>query len=293
MEPTHVMLLRTITQSKGRQSGLTLIELLVALALGVFIAAGAAQVFVGSRASFEIIRAQSSMQESARFGMSFISEATRQAGYVNAGNVDNGNDFAANLVNVFQGINPRWPAEGEFEELAVVDGTDDAGGAIGGIDVKANTDVLRVRLQGDPEVTMQDCSGADITSDEALYVRMVFFVSNDDQLYCQVFDGVAWVDPVPLVGGIENMQVLYGLGGDPADRFRAQQYVSAGAVPADSWREVMTVRVGLLAVSENEPLDRSSVNFTVLDEDLGGIADGKSRQVFTQTIALRSNLSNT
>ena len=287
------MQLRTIVPTKSQQSGLTFIELVIALALGLFIAAGAAQVFIGSRASFEIIRAQSSMQESARFGMSFISDATRQAGYVNAGNVSNGNDFAANLVNVFQGINSRWPAEGEFEELAVVDGTDDAGGTIGGIDVKADTDVLRVRLQGDPEVAMQDCAGSNITSDEALYVRMVFFVSDDDQLYCRVFDGVAWADPVPLVGGIENMQVLYGLGGDPSDRFRAQRYVSAGAVPADGWREVMTVRVGLLAVSENEPLDRASLNFTVLDKDLGGIADGKSRQVFTQTIALRSNLSNT
>lgn len=282
--------------NKPKQQGLTLVELLIAMGLGVFLLAGIVQVFVGSRASFEVIRAQSSMQESARFAMNFISQATRQAGYINAGNVATGNEFAIDLVNVFNGSNPRWPAEGDFQDLAVVAGFDDAAGApaaVQGVVVKADTDVFSIRQQGDPDGVMLDCEGIALSIDTAEYVRMTFFVGDDDQLYCEVFDGAALRAPVALVSGIENMQVLYGIGGEPDDRFRVQKYVAANAVAADEWYDVMTVRVGLMSISDNQPLADTAKSYTLLDKQIDDVSDGRARQTFTKTIALRSNLSST
>ncbi|MGB5325146.1 MAG: prepilin-type N-terminal cleavage/methylation domain-containing protein, partial [Pseudomonadales bacterium] len=46
-----------------RQRGITLIELMVSMVIGLFMVAGILQVFVGSRQSLDVIRAQSSMQE--------------------------------------------------------------------------------------------------------------------------------------------------------------------------------------------------------------------------------------
>ena len=54
----------------------------------------------------------------------------------------------------------------------------------------------------------------------------------------------------------------------------------------------MTVRVAILAVSDNQPPDRSQQDYDLLDEQDISFSDGKARQGFTQTIALRGNLSN-
>lgn len=290
-----MMSLVAMKNNKRNQQGLTLIELLVAMGLGVFLLAGIVQVFVGSRASFDVIRAQSGMQESARFAMSFISQASRQAGYINAGNVDTGNEYAIDLVNVFNGSNPRWPAQDGFEDSSVVVGFDDAAGApaaIQGVTVKAETDVFAIRQQGDPDGLMMDCEGIALSVDTAEYIRMTFFVGDDDQLYCEVFDGTALRAPVALVSGIEDMQVLYGIGGLPDDRFRVQKYIAANTVTADEWYDVMTIRVGLMSISDNQPLATTAKSYTLLDKQIDDVSDGRARQTFTKTIALRSNLSS-
>ena len=67
---------------------------------------------------------------------------------------------------------------------------------------------------------------------------------------------------------------------------------AAAVTAASQWPRVMTTRVGLLAVSDNASLDRDSQTFTLLDAPAASFNDGRARQVFTQTIALRGNLSN-
>lgn len=262
--------------------------------------AGILQVFVGSRQSLDVIRAQSSMQEAARFGMSFIASATRQAGYLNAGPIINSDLFASTLVSKFQmaeyaedlepWVDEIWQAQGDFDALALISGENDFGGTVGGVQVAASTDVLRIRLQGDPDGLMTDCEGIALTADSTQYVNMTFFIGDDDQLYCRVFDGVANRNPVALVSGIENMQVLYGVATDPAQRFTVTQYVAGNNVT--DWTQIMTVRVAILAVSDNEPLDDDQQQYDLLDVQDIAFSDGKARQVFTQTIALRGNLSN-
>lgn len=279
-------------KSPASQRGLTLIELLVAMGLGAFILTGIVQVFLGSRQSFDVIRAQSSMQESARFAMSFISDATMQAGYINAGDIEEGDYFASELVKVFRGDIERWDATAGFDSMAVVAGMDDFTGNVGGIAVKGDTDVLLLRQQGDPDLEMFDCAGAQLTEVETSFVQTTFFVGEDDQLYCDIAtDGVS-TGPVALVTGIENMQLQFGIGGAAGDRFRAAKYVSATDA-VDEWVNTMTVRVGLLAISDNEPLQDGTVDFELLDKTVTGGNDGRSRRVFTRTITLRSNISDT
>jgi len=282
------------------QLGVTLIELLVALVIGLFLVAGILQVFVGSRQSMDVIRAQSSMQEAARFGLNFIATATRQAGYLNAGPITANDLFASELVSKFQmveysddlkpWVDEIWGAQAEFDALALISGEDNFGGDVGGVDVANGTDVLRIRLQGDPDGLMSDCEGIPLPADSTLYVNMTFFIGDDEQLYCRVFDGVANRAPVALVSGIENMQLQYGIATDPDQRFIVTTYVPGPDVT--DWTQVMTVRVAILAVSDNQPLDRSQQDYDLLDEQDISFSDGKARQVFTQTIALRGNLSN-
>jgi type IV pilus assembly protein PilW len=63
------------------QQGLSLIELMVAMGIGIFLMFGATQVYVKSRASYETNEAVARLQETARFGMNALEQDVRMAAY--------------------------------------------------------------------------------------------------------------------------------------------------------------------------------------------------------------------
>ena len=64
-----------------RAQGFSLIELMLALALGVIVTAGIVALFVGNNQTYTLLNGQSRMQENARFAVDFISRSARAAGY--------------------------------------------------------------------------------------------------------------------------------------------------------------------------------------------------------------------
>lgn len=67
---------------KKNQQGLSLVELLIAMALGLVLMGGVIHVFLSSRMVFSTQQAISRVQESGRLAMEFIAEDTRMAGYM-------------------------------------------------------------------------------------------------------------------------------------------------------------------------------------------------------------------
>jgi len=63
------------------QRGLSLIELMIAVVLGIFITGGMIQLFVNSKQSYRIQENLSRVQENGRFAMGFITRDIRLAGY--------------------------------------------------------------------------------------------------------------------------------------------------------------------------------------------------------------------
>ena len=267
----------------AEQRGLTMIELLIALGLGVFLLAGILQVFVGSRQSFEVIHAQSSMQEAGRFSMAMMGAELRQTGYMNIGTITatNGDTMAQQLANIVDGesmMEEKWPDSGNFDAGAAVYGQTDAAGFAGN-DAKGNSEFVAFRVQGDPDLNMTDCAGNAMPTGTADIVEMSFYVDTNEQLRCRTGN----TDSI-LVSGVEHMKVQYGLTAatlPPA----AVSYVDADSV-AD-WSDVVTVRLGILTVSDNSPLDDSEVDYDLLGEEFT-YSEGRARQVFTQTIFLRN-----
>lgn len=64
-----------------RQSGVTLVELMVSLVLALLLTAGMIKVFSGNRVTYEFNQSLSRIQENARFALNHISYSTRMAGY--------------------------------------------------------------------------------------------------------------------------------------------------------------------------------------------------------------------
>lgn len=65
-----------------RQHGLSLIELLIASAIGLFLVLGVVEVFVNARVLRAEVNARQAMQEGARVAMSFIGDELRMSGYL-------------------------------------------------------------------------------------------------------------------------------------------------------------------------------------------------------------------
>jgi type IV pilus assembly protein PilW len=70
-----------IPHKHRQQSGFSLVELMLALALGLVVVTGIVQLFVGNSRTYETLTAQARLQENGRFALEFLSQAARSAGY--------------------------------------------------------------------------------------------------------------------------------------------------------------------------------------------------------------------
>ena len=67
---------------RGRQTGLTLIELLIAMVLGLTLATGVIQIYVGNNTTERDREARLRMQEGGRFALNYLAQEMRMAGYL-------------------------------------------------------------------------------------------------------------------------------------------------------------------------------------------------------------------
>jgi type IV pilus assembly protein PilW len=63
------------------QKGLTLVEIMIALLLGVFLLGGVIEIFLNSKKTYRVQEALSRLQENGRFAMDFIGRDVRMADY--------------------------------------------------------------------------------------------------------------------------------------------------------------------------------------------------------------------
>jgi type IV pilus assembly protein PilW len=69
-----------LVPNKARK-GFTLVELMVAMTVGLFIAGGILQIFLGSKQSYRATEAMSRLQENGRFALDYMSRDLRQIGF--------------------------------------------------------------------------------------------------------------------------------------------------------------------------------------------------------------------
>jgi len=75
-------MMRPVTVSKRRtQRGFTLVEMMIAMVIGLILSAGVIQIFLSSRQSYRMQEGLSRLQENARFAMGFLTREVRMAGF--------------------------------------------------------------------------------------------------------------------------------------------------------------------------------------------------------------------
>ncbi|HEX9877847.1 MAG TPA: PilW family protein [Gammaproteobacteria bacterium] len=110
------------------QRGVTLIELMVAMVLGLLLTAGVIQVFIGNRATYAFNESLSWIQENARFAVDQIANNARMAGYAGClsdvaviNNLNSPNPFRDDLENGLQGFEFLGTGTGQLFAAGAVD----------------------------------------------------------------------------------------------------------------------------------------------------------------------------
>ncbi|MDU9397284.1 PilW family protein [Pseudomonas sp. zfem003] len=256
-----------------RQRGLSLVELMIGLTLGLILLLGIIQVFISSKQTFATNDAMAKLQENGRFALEFITQSARQAGYTSPGST----------------LSRPFPVE------RTVCGLGNSGSnpcAFNGNGSAADV----VGFTFEPPIidgAKRDCAGREVP-DNVLIVNSFFILGSDannptSSLACRSFrrdTGGEWSSQQRLIDGIDSLQVLYGIdtGGNSQS---VNQYVSADRV--SNWGKVVSVRIAVLANSVDvlnpAPVQR---NYYLLDAAPFSSNDGRARQVFTTTVQFKN-----
>lgn len=157
----------------GRQAGLTLLELMISLGLGLILLTGIGTIYVGSNQTYRVQEQNARIQESGRYALDLIGRSVRQAGYWNMTNVVNDMD---EVTDTFAGT----PVAGTATTLTVqYDGSGGrncsnvvvAAGAVVTDAFDRNSTNLRLRCNASPLVDnvedLQFLYGLDTNSDDS------------------------------------------------------------------------------------------------------------------------------
>lgn len=261
-------------RSAAIQSGLTLIELLVALVVSLVVILAAVSALTVSRQGFSTVDAASQLRDNARFAVDLIQRLGVQTGYrdvVHAATVRDVNNVRVNRdpdPNLF-GANNSTPSP-SFPQSTFIARTSGEG---------LGSDILIMRHQASETYTnsgvadgaMIDCAGINdlvVPSDRDNRMTSIIHVAvsqGEPSLMCTTVNAAGTIaDAQPIIRGVENFQILYGTYGvtpntatasltaaDLAlpDRYlRADQLTVAGNGVAtnNNWKRVRSIRIGMV-----------------------------------------------
>ena len=264
------------------QTGFSLVELMIAITLGLIVLLAVGSIYVGSRQTYRVQEDNARIQEAGRYALEVLGRSIRQAG--------------AN-------------AEMNFNKTATalqcnVPGVCDAIGGADGVIVAgvASPDTLIVQFYAGSE-ELNSGSGLwiarDCTGGQAVLGTVVTntFSINGTDLRCT--GSVAGVQP--LVGNVEDLQVVYGIDTDASGNPGYQSADLYMAAPtAAQWPSVVTARVCVQIRSANNGLTTSPQTYLNCAGALGtatGTAafstagDLRLRRSFVATYGLRNRVA--
>lgn len=310
-------------------AGLSLIELLVSMAIGLVLMIAIVSSYLGASTSSRAAEAQSRMNEDAQAALALLAQQLRMTGNnprrPNYGNANRRNPVFPPGSYTLRGC------ETAFANVASHSVTIDALNCAGG----AGPDAIAVRYEADAANTVRDAAGRatdclgqalpetafnnvivawDSTVPGTVTLPVVtttvaetrFYVdtpagAQHPSLYCKGNGGPL---PQPLVENVEDLQFTYGVAPAAAtSQLTVNGYLTEADIrgPADPalaalpleqrWAKVSTVRICLIVRSENPVApDASSAKYTDCAGNLVDAPDLRLRRAYSTTVVLRNRL---
>jgi type IV pilus assembly protein PilW len=235
----------------ARQRGLSLVELMVAMVIGLIVLGAVTAVYLGSAQTARFQSGLLRVEENGRFAIDVLSRTLRMARYDDP-------------LTSFEVTEPTLQgSEAPAGALLAVPG------------LKDGSDTIGLRFEGGAQI--RDCLGQPVAA--GVDVTNLFGVSAGEELVC----GTTTANATPLAEGVEDLRLRYGL--DLDGDGLANRYVAAAGV-AD-WGQVVTVQAAILVNSVTDALaDEGTVclGCTVF----AGTEDRRIRAEFQTTIGIRN-----
>ncbi len=267
------------------QKGLTLVEILVALTLGLFVTATVLQIFLSSKRVYLTQEQNSGIQENGNFALEWLNKYIRITGYRNDPTIQNTYSFGNNDINACgQAIT--------LKEGQVIIGKDNVIDSVKG---NYNSGCIIFRYRGNVDGSITDCFGTPVNNNAETVIN-VFFLAfdqniNDWALRCKsttLSANGSTVRTATFVNNVQDMQILYGTS--------TGTYLTAANVT--DWTNVVSVKIALLLSSENNGVSVTNQHQTYtyppwpLSSNQPPVMvtanDFRLRRIFTTTINLRN-----
>ncbi|NEX60291.1 PilW family protein [Noviherbaspirillum galbum] len=328
--------------SSRTQCGFSLVELMIALTIGLLILAGLTATFMNSNRTRSEIEKVNRQIENGRFAMDMLTEELRIAGYY--GELD-----VSRLTAPLTTPDPCQTGVAALKAALpiVIQGYDESNSLSCLSDVKTGTDVIVVRRASTCYVgeagtncdavqtsvpylqvalcNTQSATPFDLNTDTSLltlnalnctaaaplrrYRTHIYFIANNDQsgdgipTLKRAELGAGGFTIVPLVEGIENMQVEYGIDTNcdgtadlynaSPDTYTATYSASCVAPNTPNWKNVTSVKLNLLARNTEQTPGYTDTKTYVLgskadgtSNSYGPFSDSYKRHVYQASIRL-------
>jgi type IV pilus assembly protein PilW len=275
------------TRSLKRQSGLTLIELMVAMTLGMILTIAIGQIFMSSRFTHTSTNENARMQENARFALALLERELRMAGFVR--NSSTGSyTVAAPAIAVAEGTGLNSSDEVTVRYFGS-DGT----------------------VVGTADNTVINCIGEAAALNQA--VVDTFYIAagstGEPSLFCRSVrpSDTTITTTTELLNGIESLQIL--VGEDTSNDKGVDRYLG----PADAslnMSNAVAVKISLLIRSsvevmegaDNRKYNHFGAGYAPSDvppvgdpgsvfNSAGATLDKRMRRLFPTTVALRNRIN--
>lgn len=237
------------------QKGFTLVELMVAMLLGLIISGAALQLFLTNQRTFALQQAQSELEEDGHMIIRYITADLRNAGM----------------------------GDGTIGTVSPLDLNSTENGTGGGND----TITIEYLSQWDY------CQGADLTSGgsnlEGEWSKITYSVS-DETLFCTSVQSASGTGgDTAMLTGVESFQILYGVDREADGELAITEYITGSELESED--VVVAIRLGLVLRSDNDnlPVPAGTNTFQVLDESYTpAAADRALRRAFDTTVHIRN-----
>ncbi|NUR22528.1 PilW family protein [Frateuria sp.] len=296
-----------------RAAGFSLVEMMIAMVLGLIVVAGLIQVLLANRKSYQLQQGTNILQQNVRFASDRLGWSLRMADFWggNSGGVITGSPAVtargscdqAWILDTQHGLygyegGASFPIANCVDDADYVKGSDvlvaryvDADGmdpAASSTIAASPKQVYLVSAIGQQAALFLGNTAVPTTPPASAIGRYVYPYHVDmyylrpcsnpaggtNATHCDAaddngspiptlmrmrLDSTGSLTEEPLVEGIEQLQFQYGITGTDVTQLVPANYKDASAVTADEWRRVITVSVGLVAVSQQRDISMPHV----------------------------------
>jgi type IV pilus assembly protein PilW len=242
----------------ARQGGLTLIEMMVTIAIAMFLLAGVGYMLQNTRTAYQSQNQLQQLQDAERLAMSLIADVVQSTGYFP--------DPSQNTIDT------AFPAAPPMVSEQSITGT------LAGTTPGVPGDALTVRYVTSPGDGILNCLGTSNTSGANVTYTNTFSLSaplanGTSNLQCALIDSSGTnTSTQALVGGLTDIQIWYGVKRNFATTdnnvdtyLRANEMQNPNANGNNDWADVTAVRIVLTfqnpLAQPTAPANQKTINF--------------------------------